>query len=93
MVDELPTEFSIVLKIVGFGPNAGQPLVINVGGVSVSIILSNQMAEHRIKLKLSNRSARLIEFIPPQPISPAQLNMSVDNRLLGIGIEQIGFEL
>jgi phosphoglycerol transferase len=93
LVDSLPTEFSIVLKAVGFGPNADQPLLVNVGGVSVSVILSRQMAEHRIKLRLPDHSARLIELIPPQPISPVQLNMNSDNRLLGIGIEQIRFEL
>ncbi len=92
-VDPLPREFSLVLKVAGFGPNIGQPLLVSVGGVSVSVPLSEQMSEHRIKLSLPDHLVRTIELTPPQPISPAELKQGDDARLLGVGIEEMGFEL
>jgi len=90
--EPLPRKFTLALRGQAFGPNAGLPVLIRIGGSTGTISLAPGMEERRVTFNLGDRDEREIEIVPPQPIAPADLSVSRDTRRLGIGFERIWFE-
>ena len=89
--EPLPPSFTLVLRAQAYGPNAGLPVSVRIGGTKQSILLSGGMQERRIRFEVTS-AARVIEIIPPLPIAPMDLLLSHDMRRLGIGLERLAIE-
>ena len=90
LVDPLPVIFKLHLEMKGaFGPNEGKPIKVIVGDWQGSFILtSGNLTSIDLMVKTSKPSDA-IEFMIPEPISPAELKVGSDPRLLGIMFERL----
>lgn len=83
----LPDRFLIELAGVPFGPNAGKKLEMVVGSVKKQIDMPGQFTA-RIPIALNGEEASTIEFVPPSPMSPAELGvLGGDTRKLGVAFK------
>jgi len=89
--DVLPRKFTLILKASAFGPNAGDSIRVMVGNQSRSFSPVRSMAEYRLDFLTDRESNEIVIFIA-KPMSPSRLGLNEDPRLLGIGMESIGFE-
>lgn len=82
----LPVKFRIELKAVAFGPNLSAPIKIQVGNEFKTLkIGADQKQIYGLEFNNIN-AASVIEFTPPTPTSPNELNpQTSDIRKLGIG--------
>lgn len=84
----LPTRFILHIRMMGYGPNVGQPTIIRIGQQTQSITPSAEM--HEFALRFDNvNGTHSIQIQPPLPRSPQQLGSSVDTRQIGIGIQKL----
>ena len=81
----LPTHFTLAVTARAFGPNIGAPILVKAGTSEQTFILPTaEDHSHRLDFILAAPTDRL-EFHVPQPVSPAELNVSDDPRKLGVG--------
>ncbi|WP_370526291.1 sugar translocase [Pantoea sp. Ap-967] len=81
----LPHRFTLVLDAQAYATNAGQPIRVEIGTKTYSIVLNSGVAQVRIDVDLGRDEASSITFIPPHPVSPKEISGSGDERRLGIG--------
>lgn len=92
LLDQLPNRFSLVFSAQAFGPNTGQDLVVRLGSQTHHFNLQGGLSEYRKSIDLNDEKVSSIEFLPPKPTSPKQLNLSPDPRMLGIGLIRLRFK-
>jgi phosphoglycerol transferase len=85
----LPQEFTLVLTGRTFGHNAGKNLSIKVDRQRFQTLLPAGDFRLEIPIRLNSRFLKVIEFIPPEPISPRQFDGTDDDRKLAIGLERL----
>ena len=88
----LPSHFNLIFTAQAFGPNVNKDLVINIGKQSYSFKVSSSLTEFHKAIDLGNDMVTHIEFVPSVPVSPKNLNLSEDRRMLGIGISNLRFQ-
>ncbi len=81
----LPQKFSLILNAQIFNSNTHEPTLVKIGSHEYKIPLTTGLSEIRLDVDLAGESVDRITFIPPTPVSPMQLNVSSDSRILGIG--------
>lgn len=88
---DLPENFVLVADVIVFGPNAGAPLVIQVGEQKYQTVLP--AGEGVIQIPVHGGvGVRSIEFTPPKPTIARLISDGSDNRKLGIGFKRMDFE-
>jgi phosphoglycerol transferase len=89
----LPTNFNLTLKLQSFGPNAGNPLIIQIGQITQVISsLKAQPTLYRLYFRHVGSGVNSINIKPFKPASPKSLGLSNDIRQLGIGIISMKFD-
>lgn len=90
----LPKNFSIKLTVGSFANNLGKPVSVDINGVVKSFVVqSNSPKEYSLDYNFDRESTDyLIRIKPPEPVSPLQLGISQDSRLLGISFVDIKFQ-
>jgi phosphoglycerol transferase len=92
LFDPLPNHFNLVFSAQSFGPNTGQDLVVRLGSQIHHFTLQGGQSEYHKSINLQGEKVSGVEFLPPNPTSPKQLNLSPDPRMLGIGLIRLRFE-
>jgi phosphoglycerol transferase len=85
----LPKSFSLVVEGSAFGPNIGGELVIVCGKVSRKVLITSNEFIFSETFHLESEDVNVIRFIPSKPISPQQLGLSEDGRLIAIGFKEL----
>jgi phosphoglycerol transferase len=85
----LPKSFSLVVKGSAFGPNIGRELVIVCGKVSRKVLIDSSEFILNEMFDLESEDVTIIKFIPSRPISPKQLELNEDGRLIAIGFKEL----
>lgn len=86
--DKLPKSFKLTLFISAFGPNKNKKVEVIIGDKKKYFRLEANRPKH-YSLVFTNINSNKIIITPPIPISPHILNMSKDNRKLGLGFIKI----
>ena len=81
----LPRWFDLCLTASAFGPNVQLPFEIGIGNDSKVFRLSSTPSEICVPFNTSGGET-LVTIAVPQPISPKQLGMGSDDRMLGIAL-------
>jgi len=84
----LPQKFRMSFTGHAFGPNVGRQIVVHSGTGSAEFTLGDTDSEVTLELDNPGRSDEL-RFTIPSAVSPKQLAMGEDNRLLGIGLSEL----
>lgn len=84
-----PRGFSLSLDAKAFGPAAGKPLTLSVGGEEAQLTLSDDFSSHTRQFRSKDPCPREISLRIPAQASPASLGMSTDSRQLGIGLRRL----
>lgn len=84
----LPRRFVLNVVAKGFGPNVGLPVRVRIGPQTSTFIPQSHMESFGLPFALDTEQDS-VEFTVPAPTSPSQLGASVDQRLLGLGIEAV----
>lgn len=84
----LPAKFTLKIRALGAGPNAGKPLQIKIGKQTKELVFGSDFETKSVNFELTE-SLYKIEFKPFDPFSPARRWGTDDTRLLGVQFEQI----
>lgn len=84
----LPQEFRLTINARAFGPNIGQPFILEVGNTTTPLIFTQSFSEISTIVKNPNKSIALSIRIP-YPVSPSELNLGADTRKLGLAIKDL----
>lgn len=84
----LPRRLALTLHARAFGPNAGQPFLLRAGAAQAVFTPGAAPADIHLRLSTDGLQKSIIITVP-RPVSPRQLGMSTDARLLGIGLSAI----
>jgi phosphoglycerol transferase len=84
----LPKHAGIVLKAQAFGPNAGLPFVMRVGGQEQRFRVPGFGQDIALPF-VTDGAQRSLSIEVPQPTAPRDVGPSVDVRKLGIGLIEI----
>ncbi|MBC7452500.1 MAG: glycosyltransferase family 39 protein, partial [Massilia sp.] len=84
----LPRELVLTIHARAFGPNAGQPFLLNIGGQQAQFTLGQEAGDITLRFNTDGRQSR-ITIVVPQPVSPRQLGVNPDRRTLGIGLHSV----
>lgn len=87
-VKPLPKQLTLTLTAFGFGPNAGQDLVVQVGTERQSVKLAGGPQQATLQFNNGGNIDHLT-IIVPQPISPKALGQSADERTLGVFLSKM----
>ena len=82
--EPLPEEFTVRLVACAFGPNVGKEFIAYAGAEAVQFNLASLPEERALEFSNPTKS-RTLTITIPAPVSPAELELSADNRKLGIG--------
>lgn len=90
-VNELPRQFSLVVRANAFGPNGVEPVTVKVGGQSYQINPTDQFRDMTVMVDLPAKAAAAdrIEFEIPKPTAPSEISESGDRRKLGIFLQRL----
>lgn len=89
--DQLPEDFTLVLRAAAFGTSAGQPVKVLIGSQE-KVFLPNQIiSEYRMSFHNGKRSNEIIFFIPKSPAQSEPV-LNGDIQKPGIGLEKLSFE-
>lgn len=86
----LPKRLNILLKAQSYGPNARQDYILRIGGTEKRFRIANGPEEVFLQLETDGLQDSLSIDIP-QPVSPKDIEGSLDTRKLGLGL--IGIEV
>lgn len=87
--EPLPKKLRLELTCWASSPNAGRPVLVEIGGNIRTFSPTPSIATYEIDFAL-DRAERTIEVHPPAPTSPASLDASNrDQRRLGIGFVEL----
>ncbi|MBV9286732.1 MAG: polysaccharide deacetylase family protein [Hyphomicrobiales bacterium] len=88
-LDVLPRKLRLELTCIATDPNAGRPVVVEIGENRQIFEPTKSLATYRIDFVL-DLPEQTIRFIPPAPTSPAALGVNDrDHRRLGIGFVEL----
>ncbi len=90
--DPLPNRFGLIFTAQAFGPNSGQDLSVRVGAQVHHFKMQDGVFEYRKLIELAGEKVTYINFTPPRPTSPKQLEIGADSRKLGVGLIHLRFE-
>jgi len=90
--DAFPEKLTLVIRASAFGPNAGKPVFVRIGSHVRSFTAGTKMHDYRLEFQGCKGECSVLLTIP-QPVSPADLNLSSDTRKIGIGFERISVEI
>ena len=88
LADPISGHLRISIKMRGIGTNAGSPITLVVGEERREFRLTNDPHVVVFEVDLS-KPTTWIEFSGMHPVSPKELGLADDSRLLGIGISDI----
>lgn len=80
----LPNKFTLIANAQVFDAGIDKNIQIIIGDNKYKILMPAGILEMRILVDLNNQKINEIEFMPPQPKSPAELGLGTDQRKLGI---------
>jgi phosphoglycerol transferase len=86
LADALPTEFTLAFEARGLGRNSYQDVVIEVGDTRLDVRITSDFLSYRIPFAKVGGERDKVSFRPLEPVSPNELGMGVDHRMLGIGL-------
>ena len=87
--DPLPEKFDLVITAKAFGPNAGQPIPVRVGGQEQPLMLGHDVTTTTLHFDNPSRS-NVLEIIPPAPQATNEGNiLGHAPRKLGVGMVEI----
>jgi FkbM family methyltransferase len=83
---QLPNKLTLEITADAFGPNIGKSIVVRIGNVEKKFVVEMAGANKTYSLKFEGvNSADTIEFIPPKPTSPKDIDSkNMDSRKLGV---------
>ena len=84
----LPQEFRLTINARAFGPNIGQPFILEAGNTTTPLIFTQSFNQISTIVKNPNKSIALSIRIP-YPVSPSELNLGADTRKLGLAIKDL----
>jgi len=84
----LPARGAVTLTARAFGPNAGQPVRVRIGGLETEWRFDVHEST-RVQTYALHASPRVLEIVPPYPTRPCDLAPSRDERRLGIGLVRL----
>lgn len=84
----IPEHLRLVLHANAFGPNIGAPVKLSIGSVSTNFTVSEHAARYEFKLHIPVPETT-IRFIVPQPVSPKELGVGSDERMLGLRFKNL----
>ncbi|MFJ3484672.1 DUF7024 domain-containing protein [Pseudomonas sp. NPDC090202] len=87
----LPSRYRIHISAVAFGPNIGKAFTLHAGEGTETLTLTDQVQAFSFDIDNPQRSSTL-RIDVPEPTSPAQLGLSVDERKLGLSLQSISIE-
>jgi hypothetical protein len=82
---KLPNKFVLELTMGAFGPNVNVPAVIQVGKVSKKLVPTDGNAK-AYSVNFEGVNSDTLTILPGKPTSPKSLNISPDERVLGLGL-------
>jgi phosphoglycerol transferase len=82
-VKPLPRQLTLTLTAWGYGPNAGQEAVVQVGEERQTFKLGAEARQSTLQFRNGADISRL-SIIAPRPVSPKELGQSGDPRTLGV---------
>ncbi|WP_243438793.1 DUF7024 domain-containing protein [Fundidesulfovibrio soli] len=86
----LPRRFELVIEARPFGPNAGRPVAVRVGGVERDFVFADSGGYQAVSREfVTDGGLRELAIIPPAPASPAKAGSGQDTRRLGLSIKSI----
>lgn len=87
--DPLPEKFDLIITAKAFGPNAGQPIPVRVGGQELPLTLGHDVTTTTLHFDNPSRS-NVLEIIPPAPQASNEGNiLGHAPRKLGVGMVEI----
>lgn len=87
--EPLPEKFDLVITAKAFGPNAGQPIPVRVGGQEQPLTLGHDVTTTTLHFDNPSRSS-VLEIIPPTPQATNEGNiLGHAPRKLGVGMIEI----
>jgi peptidoglycan/xylan/chitin deacetylase (PgdA/CDA1 family)/SAM-dependent methyltransferase/GT2 family glycosyltransferase len=87
--DPLPKKLRLELTCMAFGPNAGNLVLVEIGGNNRTFSPTTSTATYEIDFVL-DRAERTIRIYPPSPASPQSLDPRIsDDRRIGIGFVEL----
>lgn len=84
----IPEHLRLVLHVSAFGPNIGAPVKLSIGSVSTNFTVSEHAERYEFKLHIPVTETT-IRFIVPQPVSPKELGVGSDERMLGLRFKNL----
>jgi hypothetical protein len=84
----LPQRGAVTLTARAFGPNAGQPIRVRIGGHETEWRFGVQDTT-AIATYSVHAPSQVLEIVPPYPTRPCDIDASHDSRRLGIGLVRL----
>ena len=84
----LPNQFDLVLNAKAFGPNIGKDFIVSLGQLKLPLKLGPNFSNHRLSMH-NPQNINEIRILVPNPTTPYELNLSDDNRKLGIALKSL----
>jgi glycosyltransferase involved in cell wall biosynthesis len=87
----VPARGTLTLTARAFGPNAGQPVRLRIGGHEAELRFGVQETTAS-EVYAVDAPSQVLEIVPPHPARPCDLDASRDDRRLGIGLVRLTIE-
>lgn len=81
----LPGKFTLQLTANAFGPNSGTPVTVSVAGNQKIFTPSATVERYDLEFTTDEKTDT-VQISVPHPISPKQLGISIDGRMIGLGL-------
>ena len=85
----LPERFKLEITANAFGPNSFYPTLVTIGNQTKQIVISEKYGQTYSLLYEGVGGENIIKIEPPQPISPLEMNLSPDQRKIGVRLISI----
>ncbi|MGN6322756.1 MAG: DUF7024 domain-containing protein [Dyella sp.] len=89
---DIPADIFVEIKAFGFGPNIGQSASIQIGNQARQFELSKDLSSATLSYRNIPAHTRAVIITVPHPISPKEIGMNTDSRMLGIGLNHLSIE-
>lgn len=88
LLERFPESFTIHIEAYAFGPNIGKRIIFSIGSITKGLVLSHKIRSYHLSFEGVSPSHDL-EISVPNPISPKELNLSDDDRKIGVFLHKI----
>jgi len=85
----LPERFKLEITANAFGPNSFYPTLVTIGNQTKQIVISEKYGQTYSLFYEGDGGKNIIKIEPPQPISPLEMNLSPDQRKIGVRLISI----